>query len=162
MNENKQAFPYSFKMGTTHTGRPGRELPRAGRPPAGPALSGRTHSAFSPPASLKCHCRGQMAAEPSLGQPPNAQQGLLQRLRDGADHTRCLCGRGRGTEEGARLVPLLVSEVRRDGGALDVQGPGVGHLAVNLHHHLVVLPVDHVLCGEETDAVSTQPCPSPP
>lgn len=27
-----------------------------------------------------------------------------------------------------------------------MEDPGVHHLAVNLHHHLIVLPVDHVLC----------------
>lgn len=44
----------------------------------------------------------------------SAAQGLLQRLRDGANHMRRLCGCWRGTKEGVGLVPLMISQVRRN------------------------------------------------
>lgn len=61
----------------------------------------------------------------------------------------CLCGCWRGTKKGVGLIPLLITEVRRNGGAFDVEDPGVHHLTVNLHHHFIILPVDHILCREE-------------
>lgn len=71
---------------------------------------------------------------------------LLQGAWEGAEHAGGLGGCGRGAE-GAGLVLLLGSEGRRHRGAFDVEDPGVHHLAVDLHHHLVVLPIDDVLCG---------------
>lgn len=61
----------------------------------------------------------------------------------------CLSGCWRGAEEGVGLISLLVSEMRGDGRALDVEDPSVHHLTVNLHHDFVILPVDHVFCGKE-------------
>lgn len=43
---------------------------------------------------------------------PVQLRALLYRLREGADHVGRLCGCGRGTEEGAGLVPLMISEIR--------------------------------------------------
>lgn len=67
-----------------------------------------------------------------------------------------LCGCGRGTKEGVGLVPLMISEVRRNRGAFDVEDPGVHHLTVNLHHHFIVLPIDHVICRADTGLDSQQ------
>ena len=66
-----------------------------------------------------------------------------------------LCGCGRGTKEGVGLVPLMISEVRRNGGAFDVEDPGVHHLAVNLHHHFIVLPIDHVIWRADKGVVNS-------
>lgn len=62
----------------------------------------------------------------------------------------CLCGCWRGTKEGVGLVPLMISEIRRDRGAFDVEDPGVHHLTINLHHYFIVLPVDDVICRVDT------------
>lgn len=76
---------------------------------------------------------------------PSAAQALLYRLREGADHMGRLCGCGRGTEEGAGLVSLMISEIRGNRGAFDVEDPGVHDLTVNLHHYFIILPIDHVI-----------------
>lgn len=139
-------------MRVTHTRASNRARP--GREPssAGPGLSEDVQAPGSSlPLSLNCHCccRARWRQNPDLAHPRPARPGLLQRLWDGADHTCCFRGLRRGTKEGVGLVRLLVSEVRRDRGAFDVQGPGVRHLTIDLHHHFVILPVDHILCREE-------------
>lgn len=77
---------------------------------------------------------------------PVQLRALLYRLREGADHVGRLCGCGRGTEEGAGLVSLMISEIRGNRGAFDVEDPGVHDLTVNLHHYFIILPIDHVIC----------------
>lgn len=52
------------------------------------------------------------------------------------------------------MIPALLAEGGRDGRAFDVENPGVHHLAVDLHHHFVVLPVDHVLCKKKKKSES--------
>lgn len=76
---------------------------------------------------------------------PVQLRALLYRLREGADHVGRLCGCGRGTEEGAGLVSLMISEIRGNRGAFDVEDPGVHDLTVNLHHYFIILPIDHVI-----------------
>lgn len=73
-------------------------------------------------------------------------QELLQGFDNGPQGMGRLCDRGGRAVEGVGVISALLSEVRRDRGTFDMEDPGVHHFAVNLHHHLVVLPIDHILC----------------